>query len=756
MNQFEETGQSEKKIKSMADFDTMVEKINANKHGELIFRGQSDSSWNIVSSAYRYLQQIYPSINMTETILGYFKSNVRKDIEELRSLNEEYKHLKTDDEVMCVLQHLGGKSTFVDFSTDPHIALYFACEQFHDYKDGIVFVMFHDNESIYNKAEEIVGGYKSVKLDDGNLAQKRISMQKSCFLDSSSCPIVINDESKIERIIVDKNSKKRILEELKYENIYRNTVYPDILAYINDQKLTKDTVSLKSVIFRETAQRIKDGCVRRMRDALETLVHLSELRGLTENDNRRIDFLKVGALMCECKYDEALIILETIHEPYIFFRRLNDENPNNEDKIDAIDMFFVPVFEKANCYMGKSEYEKAYTMYLEAAEVVDDIVKKDKSIFNLNFNENERDELNRDAFEKGLRKIVGDVYKGRAKCLVRQNKSNLYLALDILMQYAKNEEIDDNTLRVDRAALYMDALEWNKAIDMLQGLNEDYALNLLGNCYMELSKTGNKYLYLEKAVNTYDMALSKIPKSESEYMQKTSGHDHHYKKAMALKGCEKIEEAEKEYDVIIMKPYENEDAMHDVAYMLYQYSRDTVEVVRRYMYAICNSRAEKNPRNFNDLGRLLVELSYKNENFPQKIVETLYDGFKMYENAVTYPESVQIEIRAITDCLLSLKKGMHSIRLKLQNIAEKMFIIADLLNRKDAFANKNLGDIYFDKYQQCADDERVRHESAEKALRRYILAESYYLVDGKRCIEIKDRIQQLEEYLKREIVQVCE
>lgn len=734
------------KIKTIEEFDTEIQRIKDKcKTGNLIFRGQSDSSWDIVSSAYRYLKKIYPTINVTKDILGYFESNVNKDVAKLRSNNKDFEN-RDRDWMMCTLQHLGGKSTFIDFSTDAHIALYFACEKLSQDKDGVVFVMTHDENNIYNNIGDVVGDFKSVSLDDNDLASKRLTMQKSCFLDSSNQPIILNNED-IDRVFIDKNCKNEILHRLNTEeNIKRENVYPDMLEYIGNQGLTNNINSLKSVVFRETAQKIKDGCVRRIDDILRILNTLEKLEELSDPDKLRIKFLRARALMCTCKYDEALLVYDTISDDFVQFSRLNDQNDQNPDKNDAIDVFFVKKFEMAKCLMGKQNYEKALILFDEAKSIVDN-KGVDLPTFEGYY---PRDNNKMSLTEKWYVNLKCDIAKNKATCLVSMNKYNIHLAIDILKELQKNENLTD--IKSDIANLYVKVEKWDEAISLLKEVGEeDYGLSMLANCYVEMSRKGNEKLYLEKAIEAYKKAIENLKPDENEYKQKTNDHDHHYQRARALSKCGRIEEAIEEYKMIILPPYENEDAMHEMAYLINQNNKS--QAIEKFMDAILNSRVEKNPRNFNDLGKLIIELSIIEPN----LIEILINGFRELKRKQDYPESVQIEFSTILDLLLELKEAKDKSKEQFTiKIAEHMFVIADLLNRKDAFANKNLGDIYYETYLQTSVSERVKHENAEKALRHYILANSYYLIDGKRCPEIENRIKELEGFLKRLITVVNE
>lgn len=291
---------------------------------------------------------------------------------ELKQVDENAINLGENDEdkIMCMLQHLGGKSTFIDFSEDEKIALFFACEQFHNRKDGVVFVMRHHNDDIYND-KDIIGKYKQVKLEETDPAYSRVRVQNSCFLKPDNEGLIKNDDN-VTRIIIDSRYKANILQEL---GIDRNDVYPDIWGYIGSQryynidKCTTDNKvkyvdTLKSIVFRETSQLIKDGITRRMEDVFTTLESLSKLNGLNREDCLRIKCLQVKALLCATNFDEAIIILNTIEEKHILFNPLNDINPNDPEQYDAIDLHFIRDFEIAKSYVGKLEYDTAQSFLI--------------------------------------------------------------------------------------------------------------------------------------------------------------------------------------------------------------------------------------------------------------------------------------------------------------------------------------------------------------------------------------------------------
>lgn len=249
-------------IRTIADFRSHIEALKKDNalHPEdkLIFRGQSNIDWDITSSAYRYMHENYPTIKISPVIMETFKECVYHDMYELKQVDENAVNFGDNDEdkIMCMLQHLGGKSTFIDFSENENIALFFACEQFHNRKDGVVFVMRHHNDDIYNDKDKI-GEYKQVKLEETDPAYSRMRVQYSCFLKPDNDGFIKNDEN-VTKIIIDSSSKTEILQEL---GINRNDVYPDIWGYVGSQRYytldkwniktkAKHVDTLKSIVFR--------------------------------------------------------------------------------------------------------------------------------------------------------------------------------------------------------------------------------------------------------------------------------------------------------------------------------------------------------------------------------------------------------------------------------------------------------------------------------------------------------------------------
>lgn len=102
-------------------------------HHQFVYRGQSDAAWPLESSAVRRLGSSASNESLIEynrELIGGFRDR-RFDTDGERAL--------TDLEVLAHLQHLDAATSLVDFSRNPLIALWFACQEQAEGADGRVF-----------------------------------------------------------------------------------------------------------------------------------------------------------------------------------------------------------------------------------------------------------------------------------------------------------------------------------------------------------------------------------------------------------------------------------------------------------------------------------------------------------------------------------------------------------------------------------------------------------------------------------------
>ena len=128
---------------------------------------------------------------------------------------------KTDDfEILTEIQHFGGKTNLLDFTTDYRIALFFACNSF-PFKDGRVILQDRN------------GGIKDWIIEPCDPdPQSRVGKQKSIFVRSPKGFIEADKE-----VIIPKVLKKSMLEYLEKEfGISSETIYPDLHGFVSSQE----------------------------------------------------------------------------------------------------------------------------------------------------------------------------------------------------------------------------------------------------------------------------------------------------------------------------------------------------------------------------------------------------------------------------------------------------------------------------------------------------------------------------------------
>lgn len=213
---------------SQNEFSRVLEKIQEivkkSADGDYIYRGEPEQyqehpyHGKVSSGLYRSL--------LTDSIMEEGMEEYRKIIEsqignmERGVLESRKEYLceadgKTisDFEILAELQHYGGKTNLIDFTTDYLIALFFACDRFH-HKDGRIILQERESED-----------YQSATPSE---AIKRVESQKSVLLRSPKG--FINPDVVV---IIPKELKLSVLNYLeKHHDISTKKIYKDIHGFI--------------------------------------------------------------------------------------------------------------------------------------------------------------------------------------------------------------------------------------------------------------------------------------------------------------------------------------------------------------------------------------------------------------------------------------------------------------------------------------------------------------------------------------------
>ncbi len=179
------------------------------ENGNYIYRGEPEN-YEIVSST---LYRVFCNFN----VVNLNKDVVPNMLEELQEYASEYTNQTDDFEILTALQHYGGKTNLIDFTTDCLIALFFACDRFHDRPGRII---------LQNRN----GAIKDWIKDDLRNPQNRVISQKSVFV---SPPNGFIKPDKKDVIIIPAGLKKPLLDHLKkIHGISTQTIYNDIHGFI--------------------------------------------------------------------------------------------------------------------------------------------------------------------------------------------------------------------------------------------------------------------------------------------------------------------------------------------------------------------------------------------------------------------------------------------------------------------------------------------------------------------------------------------
>jgi len=153
--------------------------------------------------------------------------NIEEVQKEILAEAEVYSH-ETDDhiEILTQLQHFGGKTNLIDFTTDYLIALFFTCDNSNSLsKDGRLILLRKTDER------------KKQILSPRN-PRNRVIAQKSVFLRHPRGFLSSDD---VEIITIPASLKQPLLVHLeKYHGITTETVYNDLHGFITNQSFHEE------------------------------------------------------------------------------------------------------------------------------------------------------------------------------------------------------------------------------------------------------------------------------------------------------------------------------------------------------------------------------------------------------------------------------------------------------------------------------------------------------------------------------------
>lgn len=222
-------------ITSVAGFQARLQELETDEAG-LLYRGQADVAWPVSCSAARRLTQD-PANPIEDQLIsflfiGYLEYLIAKA--KIRGfLPLGFDEASADLELMAQLQHQGAATGLIDFTRQPTVALWFACNEHHA-RDGAVHVLSRSATKEISNSRDLEKNIQTFYEGDvlwswepparGN----RIVAQGSVFV--LGVPTV--SSHKMERFAIQADYKRDMLRQLETAHgVNEETLYSDFSGY---------------------------------------------------------------------------------------------------------------------------------------------------------------------------------------------------------------------------------------------------------------------------------------------------------------------------------------------------------------------------------------------------------------------------------------------------------------------------------------------------------------------------------------------
>ena len=309
---------------TQTDLSRVLEKINeiatASTNGAYIYRGEPECYDEVSSTLYRE----YADFEGEDFDIEVVQNEI------LREAREYTTHKMDDLEILTELQHHGGKTNLIDFTTDYLVALFFACDGNRD-KPGRVILLQKQSET-----------YKPVRPPR---TIPRAGRQKSLFVQA---PKGIVDPDAV--VCIPADLKADMLDYLlKHHDISTKTIYNDLLGFI------KNRSSYKSAYTEFYKGRTCQECGNSEKDLVEK----------REWYDKAIEHY-TEAINLNPEFPDAYNSLGTVHEKK---GEIHEAIEAYSRAIELKPRLFELYNNRANAYSRKDDFTRAIQDYDKAIEL---------------------------------------------------------------------------------------------------------------------------------------------------------------------------------------------------------------------------------------------------------------------------------------------------------------------------------------------------------------------------------------------------
>ena len=461
------------KSNTQTDLSRVLAKIteiaNASATGDYIYRGEPKCYDEVSSNLYREYKD--------DIEADHFNIKVVQN-EILREAKEYTTHKMDDLEILTALQHHGGKTNLIDFTTDYLVALFFACNKKPD-KPGRVILIQRQSE-----AYEVVKPPKTIT---------RAGVQKSIFVQAPSGIVPPNTV-----VYIPADLKGVMLDYLrKSHDISTKTIYNDLQGFIENRSSHKSayTEFYKGVTCQDQGDSTRDPADKRKwyDKAIEhytEVVTLNSELAETYNNRGNVYYSKGEFDRAIQDYNRAIDLNPGLTQAYnnrgnaysskgefdTAIRDFNTAITLNPELADAYS-------NRGNAYSSKGEFDTAIRDFNTAITLNPELADAYSNRGNAYYRKGELDTAIRDFnMAIGLNSELASAYNNRGAAYYRKGELDKAIQ-DYNTTIALNPEFAD--AYSNRGEVWLHLREWEKAktdlitakkmgVDIVTSFHNDY------------------------------------------------------------------------------------------------------------------------------------------------------------------------------------------------------------------------------------------------------------------------------------------